>query len=44
MTKQQQLIKNVVFLMVGVLSDTCRRTESLPPKIPINPTAGTVHQ
>ena len=37
-------IKNVVFLMVGVLCNTCRRTESLPPKVPINPTAGTVHQ
>ena len=26
-------LKKVVFLMFGVLSDTCRRTESLSPKI-----------
>ena len=37
-------LKKVVFLMFGVLSDTCRRTESLSPKVPINPAAVTVHQ
>ena len=37
-------LKKVVFLMFGVLSDNCRRTESLSPKVPINPAAVTVHQ